>query len=78
MITSSAVRSNVEKSLEEMPKRPQMIVVDQPSDDRAKNFYDVLIPGKYQEADWHSRGYGCHSVQTSGNDWRSERSAVNP
>ncbi|NHC39654.1 long-chain fatty acid--CoA ligase [Bacillus sp. MM2020_1] len=51
VITSSAVRSNVEKSLEGMPEIPQLIVVDQPSDDRVKNFYDVLVPGKYQEDD---------------------------
>jgi len=51
LITSSAVRSNVEKSLEGMPERLQLIVVDQPSDDRAKNFYDVLVPCKDQEDD---------------------------
>ncbi|MEH7504875.1 long-chain fatty acid--CoA ligase [Neobacillus drentensis] len=43
VITSSYVRSNVEKSLEGLPDKPQLIVVDQPSDDRAKNFYDVFV-----------------------------------
>jgi long-chain acyl-CoA synthetase len=46
VITSSAVRSNVEKSLEGLPVKPLLIVVDLPSDDRAKNFYDVFAPTK--------------------------------
>ncbi|MEH7307320.1 long-chain-fatty-acid--CoA ligase [Neobacillus drentensis] len=48
VITSSTVRSNVETSLEGLPEKPQLIVVDQPSDDRAKNFYDALVPAKNQ------------------------------
>ncbi|WHY69264.1 long-chain fatty acid--CoA ligase [Neobacillus sp. SuZ13] len=44
VITSSAVRNNVEQSLEGLPINPQLIVVDQPSDDLNKNFYDLLVP----------------------------------
>ena len=51
IITSSAVRSNVEKSLDSLPVKPKLIVVDMPSDDRAKNFYDVFAPAKDQIMD---------------------------
>ncbi|MEH7155080.1 class I adenylate-forming enzyme family protein [Neobacillus drentensis] len=44
VITSSTIRINVEKSLDGLPEKPQLIVVDRPSDDRAKNFYDLLMP----------------------------------
>src|SRR3954470_20315497 len=39
VITSSTLRSNVEKSMEGLPTKPELIVVDLPSDDRGKNFY---------------------------------------
>ncbi|WP_026566993.1 class I adenylate-forming enzyme family protein [Bacillus sp. UNC41MFS5] len=51
VITSSAVRNNVEQSLEGLPIKPQLIVVDQPSDDRTKNFYDVLVPAPIYQMD---------------------------
>jgi long-chain acyl-CoA synthetase len=43
VITSSYVLQNVETSLEGLPANPQLIVVDQPSGDRVKNFYDVMV-----------------------------------
>ncbi|MEH7086669.1 long-chain fatty acid--CoA ligase [Neobacillus drentensis] len=49
IITSSAVLSNVEKSLKDLQVKPLLIVVDRPSDDRAKNFYDVLVPAKNEK-----------------------------
>ncbi|MCM3764355.1 long-chain fatty acid--CoA ligase [Neobacillus niacini] len=42
VITSSYVLQNVEKSLKGLPTRPVVIVVDRPSDDRTRNFYDVM------------------------------------
>jgi long-chain acyl-CoA synthetase len=44
VITSSSVLGTVEKSLEGLPVKPRLIVVDLPSDDHVKNFYDVLAP----------------------------------
>jgi long-chain acyl-CoA synthetase len=41
VITSSLLVTNVEKALEGLPSKPLLIVVDQPSDERAVNFYDV-------------------------------------
>ncbi|MDN3015308.1 long-chain fatty acid--CoA ligase [Paenibacillus sp. BSR1-1] len=49
VITSSYVLQNVEKALEGLPSKPQLIVVDQPSNDQAKNFYDVLAQGESRE-----------------------------
>ncbi|WP_223587779.1 long-chain-fatty-acid--CoA ligase [Neobacillus bataviensis] len=49
VITSSYVSQNVEKALEGLPSKPQLIVVDQPSNDRAKNFYDVMAQGESRE-----------------------------
>jgi long-chain acyl-CoA synthetase len=46
VITSSLVRSNVEKSLVGLSNNPQLIVVDQHSDDTANNFYDVFVPSE--------------------------------
>ncbi|MGF6950639.1 long-chain acyl-CoA synthetase [Neobacillus sp. B4I6] len=51
VITSSAVRNNVESSFEGLPAKPQLIVVDLPSDERAKNFYDVFVPAENQLVD---------------------------
>ncbi|WP_144549869.1 class I adenylate-forming enzyme family protein [Bacillus sp. X1(2014)] len=51
VITSSAVRKNVEQLLEGLSIKPQLIVVDQPSDDRIKNFYDVLVPAAINQMD---------------------------
>ncbi|MFL6557864.1 MAG: AMP-binding protein, partial [Bacillus sp. (in: firmicutes)] len=48
VITSSAVRSNVDKSLDGFPAKPLLIVVDMPSDEQARNFYDVFAPTKAQ------------------------------
>ncbi|MGG3470632.1 long-chain fatty acid--CoA ligase [Neobacillus pocheonensis] len=45
VITSSYVFQNIEKALEELLAKPHLIVVNQPSDDRVKNFYDVMVPG---------------------------------
>ncbi|MEH7334456.1 long-chain fatty acid--CoA ligase [Neobacillus drentensis] len=49
VITSSYVLQNVEKALEGLQAKPQLIVVDQPSNDRAKNFYDVMAQGESRE-----------------------------
>ncbi|MGG1677121.1 long-chain fatty acid--CoA ligase [Neobacillus sp. NRS-1170] len=49
VITSSYVLQNVEKALDGLPSKPQLIVVDQPSNDQAKNFYDVLAQGEARE-----------------------------
>jgi long-chain acyl-CoA synthetase len=43
VITSSYVLQNVEKSLEGLPSRPEVIVADRPTDDLTKNFYDVMV-----------------------------------
>ncbi|EKN65691.1 AMP-dependent synthetase/ligase [Neobacillus bataviensis LMG 21833] len=43
IITTSYVLQNVEKSLEGLPERPAIIVIDQPSTDHAINFYDVMV-----------------------------------
>ena len=48
VITSSAVRSNVEKSLDGLTVKPLLIVVDRPSDEQVTNFYDVFAPAKDQ------------------------------
>jgi long-chain acyl-CoA synthetase len=42
VITSSYVLQNVEKSLEGLPNRPEVLVVDRPTDNQTKNFYDVM------------------------------------
>jgi long-chain acyl-CoA synthetase len=42
VITSSYVLQNVEKSLEGLPSRPEVLVVDRPTDNQTKNFYDVM------------------------------------
>jgi long-chain acyl-CoA synthetase len=42
VITSSYVMNNVEKALEGLPAKPFLIAIDQPSDTRVKNFYDVV------------------------------------
>lgn len=43
VITSSYVLANVEKSLEGLEEQPVLIVVDQPSTEQVKNFYDVMV-----------------------------------
>jgi long-chain acyl-CoA synthetase len=43
VITSSYVLANVEKSLEGLEDQPVLIVVDQPSTEQVKNFYDVMV-----------------------------------
>jgi long-chain acyl-CoA synthetase len=43
VITSSYVIQNVEKSLEGIAEKPLVLVVDLPSDDRVKNFYDIMV-----------------------------------
>lgn len=42
VITSSFVLQNVEKSLEGLPLKPQLIITDFPSEENAKNFYEVM------------------------------------
>ena len=42
IITSSYVLQNVEKSLEALPAKPEVIVTDLPSDRHITNFYDLL------------------------------------
>lgn len=44
VITSSLVRANVEKALENLPDQPLLLVVDGPADERAINFYEVMKP----------------------------------
>ncbi|WP_413300443.1 long-chain fatty acid--CoA ligase [Bacillus sp. 1P10SD] len=43
VITSSYVLANVEKSLEGLSAKPEVIVVDQPSSSQVKNFYEVMV-----------------------------------
>lgn len=43
VITSSYVLPNVEKSLEGLPVKPELIVADQPTNEKAKNIYDVMV-----------------------------------
>lgn len=45
IITSSYVLQNVEKSLEGLPVRPQVLVVDRPTGEKTINLYDVMIQG---------------------------------
>ncbi|PLT29781.1 class I adenylate-forming enzyme family protein [Peribacillus deserti] len=41
VITSSLVAEKVEKAMEKLPVRPVLILIDQPKNERAYNFYDV-------------------------------------
>jgi long-chain acyl-CoA synthetase len=41
VITSSLVLGNVEKAIDGLDSKPKVVVVDQPSNDRILNFYDV-------------------------------------
>ena len=66
IITSSAIRSNVEKSLDSLPVKPQLIIVDMPSDDRAKNFYDVFAPAEGQIVDDGNTDDAAVILYTSG------------
>lgn len=43
VITSSFALPNVEKALEELPVKPQLLVTDKPTDKKWKNFYDVMV-----------------------------------
>lgn len=43
IITTSYALQNVEKSLEGLPFRPTVIVVDQPSNENIIHFYDVMV-----------------------------------
>jgi len=45
VITSTYVLPNVEKALEDIETKPQLIVVDLPSNERMKNFNDVMEQG---------------------------------
>jgi long-chain acyl-CoA synthetase len=45
VITSTYVLPNIEKSFEGLIERPQLIVVDQPSNETSKNFNDVMVQG---------------------------------
>ncbi|MBM7693774.1 long-chain acyl-CoA synthetase [Peribacillus deserti] len=42
VITSSIVAASVEKAIENLEVKPLLIVVDQPTNERAYNFYDVI------------------------------------
>ncbi len=43
VITSSNVLPNIEKSLEGLPERPLIVIVDQAAAKKATNFYDVMV-----------------------------------
>jgi long-chain acyl-CoA synthetase len=47
VITSSLILGNVEKALEGLASQPIVIVVDQPTSERALNFYDVWSEGSF-------------------------------
>ncbi|PGY08437.1 class I adenylate-forming enzyme family protein [Bacillus sp. AFS031507] len=66
VITSSALRSNVECSLEGLPAKPQLIVVDLPSDERAKNFYELFVPAENQLDDGGNSDDKAVILYTSG------------
>ncbi|PAE34730.1 long-chain-fatty-acid--CoA ligase [Bacillus sp. 7884-1] len=47
VITSSLVIGNVEKALEGLDSKPIVVAVDQPSNDRSLNFYDVKAENSF-------------------------------
>jgi long-chain acyl-CoA synthetase len=47
VITSSLVLGNVERALEGLDTKPIVVVVDQPSNDRSLNFYDVKAENSF-------------------------------
>ncbi len=51
VITSATTLKNVEKSLEGLSVQPKLIVVDLPSNEKWRNFYDVVGQGEQKEAE---------------------------
>jgi long-chain acyl-CoA synthetase len=47
VITSSLVLGNVEKAIDGLDSKPIVVVVDQPTDDRSLNFYDVKAENSF-------------------------------
>ena len=54
VITSANILQNVEKALEGLPAKPIVIAVNQPSDNKVKNFYDVIKGGNTTALDFDS------------------------